>query len=369
MFGAENPPSAEFCESCGVKIETLSIIEGTEVDKLLEELTEISPEEAEEEKPGAEKELVDELLDSLLVEGAPPEEAVEFECPLCGTPLAEDAEVCEKCGARFTKERRVPAEVGPPPPEPEVEERPEVPVSVSVTEEEVSKIRMKSGRLIDLTMLGTIIALLAIFVLGGMYDADAISNNPSTIIIFIVVAIIGVVIGYMLLRISTSAIAQGDKLVKEGSYQEAIYYYDRAIRMGSKPSSGWASKGVALKRLGRYEEALRCQNIALKIDDENEIAWCNKGDVYFKLGDLKKAIDAYNKAIKLKTKYAIAWNNKGAALAMAKRFKEAKECHDTAVRLKPKYVAAWLNRGEVLARLGQREEAAKCLDRAKALGA
>jgi len=377
VCGAENPPGNEFCESCGVKLEAAPQKGEADVDKLLEELIEVVPppatpaEEAEKESLDVEKELVDELLDSLLIEegGAATE---EFECPLCGTPLPVNAEVCTHCGARFAKveaEEAAPAKAPAPAPAPVEEVEAEAPVAVAVTEEDLSEIRVKSGRLIDLTVLGTVVGLIVIFAGGQMYSSTSISSNPIVLVAFIVVALVGFFIGYGLLRISTSAIAQGDKLVKEGSYQDALYYYDRAIRMGSRPASAWASKGVALKRMGRLEEALHCQNVALKLDLENEIAWCNKGDVYFKLGNLTKAIECYDKAIELRPKYAIAWNNKGAALAMSKRFKEAKECQDKAVQLKPKYVAAWLNRGEVLARLGQRDEAAKCLERAKALGA
>jgi Flp pilus assembly protein TadD/ribosomal protein L40E len=378
VCGAENPPGIEFCESCGVKLEAASRKEETDVDKLLEELIEAPGEgegasaEGGKESIDVEKELVDELLDSLLIEeqAAPTE---EFECPLCGTPLPVHAEVCAHCGARFAKveaeetkaREAAPVEKAPA----EVEEEVEAPVKVSVSEEDISKIKVGHGRLIDIDVAGTVVGLLAIFALGRMYDSTVLAANPILFVVFIVVAIAGMAVGMMLLRMSTSAIVQGDKLVKEGSYQDAIYYYDRAIRMGSKPASAWASKGVAFKRMGKSEDALHCQNVALKLDPENEIAWCNKGDVYFKSGDLRKAIECYDRAIELRPKYAIAWNNKGAALAVSKKFKEAKECQDKAVRLKPRYIAAWLNRGEVLARLGMRDEAQKCLDRAKALGA
>ncbi len=368
VCGAANPAGSGFCESCGVKLEAApSKVGEGEVDKLLEELIEVTPTPPEgEAAAGEEKELVDELLDSLLIEGEEKEE--QFECPICKTILPMSAEVCTQCGAKFeVEEVPAPPEEVPPPP-PEMEEA-EVPVAVSFTEEEPSKIRTKSGRLIDITVLGTIVTMIAIFALGGMYSSANIVANPASLIAFILVAIIGTFVGILLLRMSTSAVAQGDKLVKEGSYQDAIYYYDKAIRMGSKPASAWASKGVALKRMGKLEEALHSQNVALKLDPKNEIAWCNKGDIYFKLGKLKKAIECFDKAIDLKPKYAIAWNNKGAALALAKKFKAAKECHDKAVQLKPKYVAAWLNRGEVYARLGLRDEAKLCLDKAKALGA
>lgn len=377
VCGAENPSGVEFCESCGVKLEAAPVREEAEVDKLLEELIE-SPGELEapeaegpQETIDPEKELVDELLDSLLVEeqAAPTE---EFECPLCGTPLPVHAEVCTHCGARFARVEAEEKHAAAPAVEEALapaEEKAEAPVAVTVTEEDVAKLKVSHGRMIDLTVAGTIVGMVVIFLLGEMYKISSWSANIIVPIIFFVILTVGMAVGVMLLRISTSAIAQGDKLVKEGSYQDAIYYYDRAIRMGLRPASAWASKGVAMKRMGNYDDALRCQNVAIKLDPENEIAWCNKGDIYFKSGNLEKAIKCYDKAIELKPKYAIAWNNKGAALAVSKKFKEAKECHDKAVRIKPKYVVAWLNRGEVLAKLGMRDEAKKCLDRAKALGA
>lgn len=376
VCGAENPPGVEYCESCGVKFEAAPAKEEADVDKLLEELIDVAPRESEaapaegeRESLDVEKELVDELLDSLLIEdAAAPTE--EFECPLCGTPLPVHAEVCTHCGARFAKLEAEEEKAAKAPAAPaKEEEKAEAPVAVRVTEEDVSKLKVSHGRLIDITVFGTVAALAVVFLVGGMYDSGKLSENPFVLVIFIMVAIVGMIVGYMLLQMSTSAIVQGDKLVKEGSYQDALYYYDRAIRMGSRPASAWASKGVALKRMGKLEEALHCQNVALKLDPDNEIAWCNKGDMYFKLGDLAKAVDCYDRAIEIKPKYAIAWNNKGAALAVAKKFKEAKECQDKAVQLKPRYVAAWLNLGEVLARLGQRDEAQKCLDKAKALSA
>ncbi len=378
VCGAENPPGIEFCESCGVKLEAGPAREEAEVDKLLEELIEspdesgTAPAESAQETIDPEKELVDELLDSLLVEeqAAPTE---EFECPLCGTPLPVNAEVCTHCGARFARvEAEAKPKVAPAPAEevPEAaEEKAEEPVTVAVTEEDVAKLKVSHGRMIDVTVAGTIVGMVVIFVLGEMYKISSWSSNIIVPVVFFIILIAGMGVGLMLLRISTSAISQGDKLVKEGSYQDAIYYYDRAIRMGLRPASAWASKGVALKRMGDYDGALHCQNVAVKLDPENEIAWCNKGDIYFKSANLEKAVECYDKAIELKPKYAIAWNNKGAALAVSRKFKEAKECHDRAVQIKPRYVVAWLNRGEVLAKLGMREEAQKCLDRAKALGA
>ena len=379
VCGTPNPPTATDCKQCGIKL--AGARKGAEVERLLNELITPAADEKEEADEGEEggldldKEIVDELLDSLLVETAAPEAAGAkpaapevktaevFECPMCGADVAADAPECPSCHTKFA------ATATSAEPEAPAEAPAGVAPAMAVSEGEASKVGALSGRLIDLVVLGTTLALVGVFALFGMWSWAAVATNPMSIVAFLLVALGGFGAGIVLFRLSTSAISQGDRLVKEGRYEESIALYDRAIRMGSRPATAWTSKGVAYKRLGRLDEAVRCHNAALKVNPKNEIAWCNKGDILFRAGRLEKAIECFDRAIGIRPKYAIAWNNKGAALAKMGRFEEARGCHDKAVQLKPRYVAAWLNRGEVLARLGDRDEAQRCLDRAKALGA
>jgi hypothetical protein len=376
VCGTPNPPTATDCKQCGIKL--AGARKSGEVDRLLNELITPASDEREKSRESDEgeegldldKEIVDELLDSLLLEtsaadaaeatpAAPEVVTVEvFECPMCGAEVASDAAECPSCHTKFAATATSA--------EPEA---PSKAPAMAVSEGEASKVGALSGRLIDLVVLGTTLALVGVFVAFGMWSWSAVAANPGSIVAFLLVALGGFGAGIVLFRLSTSAIAQGDRLVKEGRYEESIALYDRAIRMGSRPATAWTSKGVAYKRLGRLDEAVRCHNAALKVNPKNEIAWCNKGDILFRAGRLEKAIECFDRAIEIRPKYAIAWNNKGAALAKMGRYEEAKACQDRAVELKPRYVAAWLNRGEVLARLGDRDEAQRCLDRAKALGA
>lgn len=394
VCGTVNPPTATECGQCGIRLTTSR--NAAEVERLLEEFIEAEPEQptvkAADESLDLDKEEVAGLVDSIVVPPsrkkpipaspasrtptpqrkptAPrlaPKAVERFECPACGTEVSSSATACSTCGARFgTVEPEAAAQ--PPPPGP-VAASEEAEPSVSVSEPTVSLWRVISGRLIDLVVIGTMIALVGIFFVFKMYSWAAIAAYPIALVLFIAVAGGGFGTGGMLFRISTSAIAQADRLIKDGRYEDAIPLYHRAIRMGTRPAEAWTGKGVAFKRLGRLEEAMKCQDFALKLDAESEIAWCNKGDLYFHMGQLEAAIESYDKALVIRPKYAIAWNNKGAALARAGRYEGARRCHDRAVDLKPKYVAAWLNRGEVLARLGEAEEAARCLERARALGA
>jgi len=362
VCGHLNRPKAEFCKECGVKLE---VSEGDEdIDKLLADLAEIdAPAEGVDEALDLDKEIVDELLDSLLIE----EEGELFECPVCSSMIVVESSVCPDCGTEFAELLERPKEEAKPEEEIEIPVE-EEPVKVEVSEK-MPKLTTSSARMIDVIVIGTIVALVIVFVVFQMWDWNTYSESTLPITVFAVIAVVGTLLGFVFFKISTSAVAQGDRLVKDGHYFEAVQHYNRAIRIGSKPATAWTSKGVAYKRLKQYDEALKCHENALKMNPKNEIAWTNKGDVLFRLERFDEALKAFDKALDIRPRYAIAWNNMGATLARMGRFEDAKKCHDQAIKIRPRYPAAWLNRGEVLVRLGERDEAAKCLQKAKSLGA
>ncbi len=326
---------------------------GGKVDAILEDLMDLSkaspaklsPPPAEEPREADEAE-ADKLLDSLRVEVDPSstDEALEVRSP------ARSAEI--------------------PRPSPEsLRDVERIPVLATPAETEGRKLLRISGRMFDTVTSLSVGALFAVFVLFRMYESPFDPSRPLPILVFGAVALSGMTAALSLYHVSTSEVAQGDRLVKQGRHQEALAHYERAIRIVRRPSYAWTSRGVAMRYLGRLDEALRCHENAIRLDSENEVAWCNLGTVYFKQGQLGKALDCYDKAIKIRPRYAIAWNNKGVVYARMNRFQDADQCHAKATRLRPEYVAAWLNRGEVLARLGARREAEQCLQKARALGA
>ena len=117
VCGTPNPPTATDCKQCGIKL--AGARKGAEVERLLNELITPAADEKEEADEGEEggldldKEIVDELLDSLLVETAAPEAAEAkpaapevktaevFECPMCGADVAADAPECPSCHTKF----------------------------------------------------------------------------------------------------------------------------------------------------------------------------------------------------------------------------------------------------------------------------
>jgi Flp pilus assembly protein TadD len=359
VCGAINPADLTSCGACGVSIGESAQKE--RIDALLDDLLDMSvgpapdasPPPVVEEAPDIDEAVAEELFDSLLVEIQPkPGARAEPEGPVAGSEVGEVPEAAQE--GQGPSEGEAPFEA--------VER---IPIVATPGDAESGKLLRVSGRMFDLVTFGCGGALVAVFALFRMYESPF--GNPLPTALFGGIAAGGMVAALILFHVSNSAVAQGDRLVKQGRYEEALRNYERAIRMVRRPSYAWTSRGVAMKYLGRLDDALRCHENAIRLDPENEVAWCNLGTVYFKKGELGKAIECYDKAIHLRPKYAIAWNNKGVVLSRMNQFTEADRCHAKATALRPEYVAAWLNRGEVLARLGAQEEAQRCLEKARSI--
>ena len=349
ICGQPNPATAKQCAACGI---TFTTGHGTEkVDAILEDLLDLAnapPDERaaspEAESPDVDETSAEQLFDSLLAEVQPsPVDAAAEEGG--GASGGEGPESARQAGETVDR----------------------IPVLATPADTEGRKIIRISGRMFDAVTLGSVGALVVVFVFFRMYVNPFDLSNPLPTLLFAGVAVGGMAAALGLFRLANSEVAQGDRLVKEGRYADALPHYERAIRMVRRPSYAWTSRGVAMKYLGRLDEALRCHENAIRLDATNEVAWCNLGTVYFRKDQLAKALECYDKAIRLHPKYAIAWNNKGVALSRMGRFEDADRCHAQATKLRPEYVAAWLNRGEVLARLGDRAEAQRCLERARAI--
>ena len=60
-------------------------------------------------------------------------------------------------------------------------------------------------------------------------------------------------------------------------HQEAIEWYDKALKIDPNNVIALYDKGFALNNLGKYEEAIEWYDKALKIDPNNVDALNNKG--------------------------------------------------------------------------------------------
>jgi tetratricopeptide (TPR) repeat protein len=139
--------------------------------------------------------------------------------------------------------------------------------------------------------------------------------------------------------IASNWCAKGVSVFHMGEYDEAVEYFDEAIRLDAGNSTYWLDKGVAFYNLDRYDEALLAYDEAINIDPSNVNAWFNKGATLDKQGRLDEAIKAYDEALKIDPNNADIWYDKGIALHALGRTSESIQASDEAIRLDPNYAS------------------------------
>lgn len=160
--------------------------------------------------------------------------------------------------------------------------------------------------------------------------------------------------------------AQAVRLYLNGSYEESVAAYDKAIEADPYNASLYNGRGMALSfGLDRQADALEAYEKALDLNSSFADALCNKGYALCSLEKYDEGIGCYDKAIKLAPSFAEAWNFKGLALSIGLgKNDEALICLDKAVALDPTYYDAWINRGMILSKVGNNDQAIASFDRA-----
>src|SRR3989338_5327048 len=125
----------------------------------------------------------------------------------------------------------------------------------------------------------------------------------------------------------------GVELGKRGLNQEALTFFDKALKIDPRYASAWNNKGVALNNLGRYEEAITCYDKALGLDPKYTSAWNNKGLALYNLGRYKEAIERYQEALKLNRDWLASHINLAVLLSVTNRHDEAEREFREALRL------------------------------------
>ncbi len=131
--------------------------------------------------------------------------------------------------------------------------------------------------------------------------------------------------------------AQGNALMKNGNYSEAIGAFDHAIALAPGYYEAWNGKADALNRDQRFSEALIASDKALALNPEYVQGWINRGYILYNLDRYDDELGAYEKAISLDFSNPEAWFNKGYSLAGMKRYDEAISAFDKVQSLNPDY--------------------------------
>jgi protein O-GlcNAc transferase len=156
-------------------------------------------------------------------------------------------------------------------------------------------------------------------------------------------------------------------LQRLGQFEQAVAYYDLALKLQPRWPEALANRGVALQALGRLEEALESYDQALAVRPAFALAHSNRGNALCSLGRLQQALMSYEQALLLQPDYPEALQNRGTALHALGRYSEALESFDRVLAIRPDMTDALLGRGSTLTALQRPVEALESCIRALAM--
>ncbi len=146
-------------------------------------------------------------------------------------------------------------------------------------------------------------------------------------------------------------------------------YNERSEGRKSRESSNAAIQDLFKKGLNKMadenlEEAIQYFDLALRLDPNFIDAWIKRGYCFFHLNNYSQAIISYDKALAIEPSNTEAWNLKALAFYRMKNYDKAIECVNKVIDIDPNDGMAWYNRSCYLSLAGKVEEAIDALKRA-----
>lgn len=137
----------------------------------------------------------------------------------------------------------------------------------------------------------------------------------------------------------------------EGKYEEAIKFFDTAIRLYNKSVNAYLYKGNSLYSLGKYKEAILTYNRYHEINPSDAEIFALIGMCYFKLGDLQKAEEMGKETLKY-SQSINAYNLLGNVDSAKEDYRKAEENFRKAIILDNKNYTSHINLVSALYNMG-----------------
>jgi tetratricopeptide (TPR) repeat protein len=151
----------------------------------------------------------------------------------------------------------------------------------------------------------------------------------------------------------------GDALDEQGRLDEAIAEYKKALWFKPTQEQTHIFMGIALAKQKKYDEAMAHYNAALKLNPDSAVAQNNLARILHTLGRFDEAIEHYNDALETDPKLALAHNNLGILLIQKGNLTEGAVQLRAAMRLNPTNPETQLNLAFALNQQQQWPEAAE----------
>ena len=139
---------------------------------------------------------------------------------------------------------------------------------------------------------------------------------------------------------------KGNILRDMNSHIEALYSYERGLKIDNTLFDLNYNRAITLHEMGRIEEALKVYTHIINLRSNDIKSYINRGNIYHELGNSQAAIDDYNAAIKIQPNFALAYSNRGTVYQDMNDIDNAIESYDIALSIEPT-AAVYSNRGNI----------------------
>lgn len=109
------------------------------------------------------------------------------------------------------------------------------------------------------------------------------------------------------------------------NYQQALFYYDKAINLNDKNAEIYLNKGNVFLKLGNLDKAIENYNLAIVINPNMYSGFFNIGNALKEAGNYTEAIKYYVKAIELNINYENAYVNLSKTMQIISKYLESNE--------------------------------------------
>ena len=159
----------------------------------------------------------------------------------------------------------------------------------------------------------------------------------------------------------------GTSYYKAGKTNEAIYHFNKAIRINPN-SLSYNSRGDIFARMGRYRQALDDFNKAIASNPRDAYGHYNRGLLYDRIGEYSLALADFTRAISIRSDDSHSFNNRGIIYAKLDQLPQAVKDFTKAITLNPDYAPAYGNRAIAYFSQGENQQGCRDAQKACALG-
>ena len=158
-------------------------------------------------------------------------------------------------------------------------------------------------------------------------------------------------------NLTKTLISLGRDRVDHGKLDDAIQYFNRAVKIAPSDAEAHNYLGIALAMHSELKAATQHFRRAIELQPDRSDIHFNLGNVLAKQGNLDESTERFQEALKIRPDYAEAYNSLGRVTAGRGELERAIEFFRKAVDIRPDYAEAHENLGRALAQQGKRDEA------------